>query len=68
MTARQDKARIYLRKGNLVVRAAATEDARILCQWWNDGVVMAHAGFPMGLHTTEEEKILCGSVDNHIFV
>ena len=30
------------------------EDAGSLCGWWNDGAVMAHAGFPEGLGTTEE--------------
>lgn len=28
-----------------------------LAAWWNDGAVMAHAGFPNGLGTTEEEII-----------
>lgn len=31
------------------------EDAARLCGWWNDGAVMAHAGFPDGLGTTEEK-------------
>jgi RimJ/RimL family protein N-acetyltransferase len=31
------------------------EDARRLCRWWNDGGVMAHAGFPNGLGTTVEK-------------
>jgi len=26
-----------------------------LAAWWNDGSVMAHAGFPMGLNTTAED-------------
>lgn len=30
-------------------------DIEQLCKWWNDGVVMAHAGFPNGLGTTIEE-------------
>lgn len=33
-------------------RNAKTEDAGQLCEWWNDGEVMAHAGFPNGLGTT----------------
>ena len=31
--------------------------ARKLAAWWNDGAVMAHAGFPNGLGTSEEEVI-----------
>ncbi len=36
-------------KGNLTIRSAAVTDAEILNGWWNDGAVMAHAGFPNGL-------------------
>ena len=25
-------------------------------RWWNDGAVMAHAGFPLGLGTTVEKE------------
>lgn len=32
-------------------------DAKQLAAWWNDGAVMAHAGFPNGLETTEGEVI-----------
>ncbi len=39
------------------IRAAVIEDAGQLCLWWNDGSVMAHAGFPLGLGTTTEEII-----------
>ena len=39
----------------LSFRAARPEDAETLCAWWNDGAVMAHAGFPNGLGTTAEE-------------
>ena len=45
---------MYLKKGNLVIRNATTDDAQILCNWWNDGKVMAHAGFPNGIGTTEQ--------------
>ena len=34
---------------NLTIRNAAKEDAGTLAAWWNDGNVMAHAGFPLGL-------------------
>lgn len=40
--------------GPLMIREAVPDDAAQLCQWWNDGSVMAHAGFPNGLGTTEE--------------
>ncbi len=42
---------------NLTIRQAEVTDAKQLAAWWNDGAVMAHAGFPNGLGTTEEEII-----------
>lgn len=42
---------------NLTIRKAEKKDAKQLVQWWNDGAVMAHAGFPMGLGTNEEKVI-----------
>lgn len=39
----------------ITIRGAEVEDAQQLCKWWNDGAVMAHAGFPNGLGTTEQE-------------
>ena len=42
---------------NLRIRTAAEADAPQLTAWWNDGKVMAHAGFPMGLGTTKEKVI-----------
>ena len=45
---------MYLMEGRLVIRNATTEDASTLCNWWNDGEVMAHAGFPNGIGTTEQ--------------
>lgn len=40
---------------NLIIRQAKAADAKQLAAWWNDGAVMAHAGFPNGLGTTEAE-------------
>ncbi|MBQ8814179.1 MAG: GNAT family N-acetyltransferase [Lachnospiraceae bacterium] len=40
---------------NLVIRNATAEDSVQLANWWNDGKVMAHAGFPNGLGTTPEK-------------
>lgn len=42
---------------NLTIRQADVSDAKQLAAWWNDGAVMAHAGFPNGLGTTEAEVI-----------
>lgn len=42
---------MYLKQDNLVIRAATREDAECLCNWWSDGAVMEHAGFPNGLKT-----------------
>lgn len=42
---------MYLKQDNLVIRSATSEDAECLCNWWSDGAVMAHAGFPNGLKT-----------------
>lgn len=39
---------------DISIRGAKKEDAELLCSWWNDGMVMAHAGFPNGLGTTVE--------------
>ena len=44
---------------NLLIRTATEADAAQLTAWWNDGSVMAHAGFPMGLGTTKE-KVIAG--------
>ena len=42
---------------NLTIRQAEAADAKQLAAWWNDGAVMAHAGFPNGVGTTEDEVI-----------
>ena len=42
---------------NLTIRDAVAADAAQLTAWWNDGAVMAHAGFPNGFGTTVEEVI-----------
>lgn len=48
---------MFLEEKNLLIRNATKEDAPILCGWWNDGSVMAHAGFPNGLGITPESII-----------
>lgn len=55
-----------LRYKNLRIRNAGAADAQQLAAWWNDGAVMAHAGFPNGLGTTAQEvaKQLAGDTDD----
>lgn len=45
------------RQDEVSLRLATTQDAEILCKWWNDGKVMAHAGFPNGLGTDADEIV-----------
>lgn len=40
---------------NLTIRNATIDDASQLAAWWNDGTIMAHAGFPNGTGQTAEE-------------
>ena len=42
---------------NLLIRPAVATDAEQLAAWWNDGAVMAHAGFPNGLGISVERVI-----------
>ena len=50
---------MYIQYDTLLIRDAVTADAKQLAAWWNDGAVMAHAGFPLGLGTTVE-KVIAG--------
>lgn len=56
---------MFIQNDNLTIRDAVSNDASILCKWWNDGNVMAHAGFPKGLGISEEVIIqqLSGHTD-----
>ena len=47
---------MYLQYHDLTIRDAHPADAPQLVLWWNDGAVMAHAGFPLGLGTTVEKE------------
>ena len=47
---------MYLQYHDLTIRDARPADAPQLVRWWNDGAVMAHAGFPLGLGTTVEKE------------
>ena len=44
-----------LEQGKFCIKNAEQEDCKQLVSWWNDGAVMAHAGFPNGLGTNEEK-------------
>ena len=47
---------MHLQYDDLTIRPALPSDAPQLVRWWNDGAVMAHAGFPFGLGTTIEKE------------
>jgi RimJ/RimL family protein N-acetyltransferase len=49
---------MYLTNGNLVIRNATAKDTQMLCNWWNNGKIMVHAGFPHGLGTTADKIAL----------
>ena len=42
-------------KDGITIRNAEKQDCEQLSAWWNDGKVMAHAGFPLGLNIPAEE-------------
>ena len=46
---------MLLKYENLIIRNAVADDAEQLAAWWNDGAVMAHAGFPNGIGKTAED-------------
>ena len=58
---------VFLKNNSLLVRDAIPSDAPQLAAWWNDGSVMAHAGFPNGLGTTEEE-VIAGLGNGRLFL
>lgn len=43
---------MLLKHSNLIIRNATQKDAEQLAKWWNDGKIMAHAGFPNGIGET----------------
>jgi RimJ/RimL family protein N-acetyltransferase len=55
-----------IEKENLRIRVAKPEDAKTLCTWWNNGEVMAHAGYPIGLGITEKEVVALIKADNYL--
>ena len=55
-----------LKYKDLCIRNVEVGDCEQLAKWWNDGKVMAHAGFPNGLGTSAaeiEQKIATDSDD-----
>ena len=46
-----------IREGEILLRDAVAADAPLLMSWWNDGAVMAHAGFPDGLGLSLEATV-----------
>lgn len=46
---------MLVRQENLAFRNATEQDAAVLGNWWRDGKVMEHAGFPNGLNITDEQ-------------
>ncbi len=46
---------MLLKFKNFTIRNATVNDAPLLERWWNDGIVMAHAGFPNGTGETAEQ-------------
>ena len=53
---------MLLKFQNLTIRNATVDDAEQLATWWNDGTVMAHAGFPNG--TGQTAKDIADSLKN----
>ncbi|MGB4660032.1 MAG: GNAT family N-acetyltransferase [Mobilitalea sp.] len=46
---------VLLKYNYLTIRNATISDSDLLSKWWNDGKVMAHAGFPNGTGQTSKE-------------
>ncbi|HHU20620.1 MAG TPA: N-acetyltransferase [Bacilli bacterium] len=46
---------MLLKNRNLTIRNAKHGDVELLASWWNNGKIMAHAGFPTGLGITAEQ-------------
>lgn len=52
MNSCKDYIRTYK---NFLIRNATVDDALLLEKWWNDGKIMAHAGFPNGTGQTAKD-------------
>ncbi|HWT73511.1 MAG TPA: hypothetical protein VN258_02150 [Mobilitalea sp.] len=59
---------MLLQYNGLLIRNATSNDSELLSQWWNDGKIMAHAGFPNGTGQTPKgitESLLQDTDDTH---
>jgi|GEM_PF-50212 len=45
---------IRVKANDIILRNARVSDIKLLTDWWSDGVVMEHAGFPNGLVINKE--------------
>ena len=57
---------MFIEYHDIIIRNTEAADCAQLAKWWNDGSVMAHAGFPHGLGTTAKriaEEIASDSDD-----
>lgn len=59
---------MLLKFKNLTIRNAAVDDAKQLAIWWNDGTIMAHAGFPNGLGQTVESITDSLKIEHSMFM
>jgi RimJ/RimL family protein N-acetyltransferase len=55
-----------IQKDKFSIRHAAQTDAPLLQTWWNDGAIMAHAGYPNGLGISVEKIIEQLGFDNDL--
>jgi hypothetical protein len=46
---------MLIQKDNLTILNATITDTALLGNWWRDGKVMAHTGFPLGLDISDED-------------
>lgn len=53
---------MLLKHNNLTIKNATEHDAEQLALWWNDGKIMAHAGYPNGTGQTAQQ--IANSIKN----
>lgn len=59
---------MLINRNNLTIRNATMCDSELLSKWWNDGKIMAHAGFPNGTGQTSDgiaQSLLTDSDQTH---
>lgn len=57
---------MIIKEDGITIRNVELEDAELLNNWWNDGEIMAHAGFPNGLGESldKTKKNIMNMMDN----